>query len=231
MVPSEELNAKTRRDGNTSVTNQEEDRFTKLFQLSSSPAGGFHDRAEPPSDEARTVMGSIPRLVHLSFSPLILHIHCASLWHARPLLSAAINAGFRESGVQSLRALDDPSAGVMVAIRTAGLAFETVVGVVEGQDIRRIVDEDYLAMCAKIVNERFKWNDARRERLRAEIRRFGARQQVASSWEDEDQRKARKRREGLRRQQQKHDHAVEQDNSNDQSQDGLSDGLTALYIG
>lgn len=230
-ILSDNSHLETRLDGNTNITNQEEDRFTKLFRLSSNPAGGSQERAESPSVESRTVMGSIPRLVHLSFSPLILHIHCASLWHARPLLSAAINAGFRESGVQSLRALDDPSSGVMVAIRTAGLAFETVVGVVEGQDIRRIVNEEYLGMCAKIVNERFKWNDARRERLRAEIRRFGARQQVASSWEDEDQRKARKRREGLLRQQQQHDHAVEQANSNDQSQDGLGDGLATLDIG
>lgn len=52
----------------------------------------------------------------------------ASLHHAQPILAAAINAGFRESGVQSLKNLDDVNAFPMVAIRSAGLALESVVG-------------------------------------------------------------------------------------------------------
>ncbi|KAL9577652.1 MAG: hypothetical protein Q9203_007380, partial [Teloschistes exilis] len=58
----------------------------------------------------------------------ILHIATASLHHAAPVLKAAISAGFRESGVQSLKNLTDPNALPMVAIRSAGLAFESLIG-------------------------------------------------------------------------------------------------------
>jgi len=217
--------------------------FTKLFQLSTSPAAAPQE-TPPDSDRSEHAPTKIPRLVHLSFSPLILHIQCASLGHARPLLSAAINAGFRESGVQSLRVLNDPSSGVMVAIRTAGLAFETVVATVvegteaEGQQVQRIVSEDYLAMCVTVVNERFRWNDARRDRLRAEIQQFTHNQQSLGEWEDEDERRLRKRREGLLRQEQRQKNkqesassAVEEVNYSDQDQGVLQDGLTALDIG
>lgn len=209
---------------------QQQGYYTKLFQLSSLPAADIR-KIPSQSNSREQATPSMPRLVHLSFSPLILHIHCASLWHARPILSAAINSGFRESGVQSLRVLDEPGAGVMLAIRTAGLAFETVVGVMEGQELRRIVDEEYLAMCAKVVNERFKWNDTRRERLRVEIRRFVESQQEGSVWEDEGQRRLRKRREGLLRQQQKNDQRDKKEISYDPDQDALNDGLTTLDLG
>jgi tRNA wybutosine-synthesizing protein 3 len=227
VPPSDILEQSAQSNGDTS---QQGDYFTKLFQLSSLPGVDLQEipSQSNSSEQAPTRM---PRLVHLSFSPLILHIHCASLWHARPLLSAAINSGFRESGVQSLRVLDEPGAGVMLAIRTAGLAFETVVGVMEGQELRRIVSGEYLAMCAKVVNEKFRWNDARRERLRAEIRRFMENQQEANAWEDEDQRRVRKRREGLLRQQQKNGQRAEKEISCDRDQDELMDGFTTLDLG
>ncbi|RMZ81345.1 hypothetical protein DV738_g2142, partial [Chaetothyriales sp. CBS 135597] len=127
--------------------------------------------------EAAAVATTTPRLVHLSFSPLILHVLCASLDHARPLLAAAINAGFRESGVPSLKVLEEPEKGVMVAIRTAGLAFSTVVGDVtlgqeESKSRRVVVSEDYLRMCLGVVDERFKANEERKKRLEEEIRRI-----------------------------------------------------------
>lgn len=208
-----------------------------------------------------------PRLVHLSFSPLILHILCATLQHARPLLAAAINAGFRESGVQSLRIMDDPEHGVMVAVRTAGLAFETVVGVVgvaadndvdgdEEQPIHRIVNEDYLGLCAGVVNERFRWNTDRRERFRAELRRGMEREGLAATadpnrdsldsrpgsngWEDKDERRRRKREEGLQRQQkEKEKMAVSSSKTNNNSpshgqaesaRDELVGGLATLGL-
>ncbi|KAK5065158.1 hypothetical protein LTR84_000994 [Exophiala bonariae] len=214
---------------------REEERFTQLFGLSSSsPTASQEDfdlsktetKVEPPS--------RLPRLVHLSFSPLILHIHCATLQHARPLLAAAINAGFRESGVQSLRALDDSTSGVMLAIRTAGLAFETVVGTMEGDnELKKIVNEQYLAMCARVVNERFRWNDERRERLRVEIRRVRDQLREAAEWEDEDVRRARKRREGLERQQERKNVKTggRKDEPRNHGQDGLEDGLAGLDIG
>ena len=187
------------------------------------------------------------RLVHLSFSPLILHIHCATLHHARPLLAAAINAGFRESGVQSLRISDPAEAekGVMVAVRTAGLAFDTVVGVVveeanREEVVQRIVSEEYLTMCVGVVNERFKWNDGRRERFREELRRAMEREGLASGtaaetrgeWEDKDERRRRKRQEGLARQRINKGNIAENDNTGQQDEvDGLDGDLSTLGIG
>ncbi len=58
----------------------------------------------------------------------------ASLHHAQPIVAAAINAGFRESGVQSLKNLSDGNAFPMVAVRSAGLRVESLVGVCYDHD-------------------------------------------------------------------------------------------------
>jgi tRNA wybutosine-synthesizing protein 3 len=159
-----------------------------------------------------------PQIVHLTFSPLILHIHCATLQHAKPLLAAAINSGFRESGVQSLKILDqvevEKGTGVMVAIRTAGLNFSSVVGIAhvvdEVEQLRQVVSEEYLRLCVGVINERFWWNDERRERFRVELTRamtregfvsaYGTAENASERWEDKDDRRRRKEAEGLARQ-------------------------------
>ena len=100
----------------------------------------------------------------------------------------------------------------MVAIRTAGLSFETVIGIVkyshdsesgtEIETMEAIVSEEYLAMCFNVVNERFRWNEGRKERLRTEIREafFGRAEKLERlDWEDKEDRRRRKREEGLRR--------------------------------
>lgn len=250
--------------------------FSKLFNLAS-PSQPIRPSSTGPTAPATS--STPPRMIHLSFSPLILHIHCATLQHARPLLAAAINAGFRESGVPSLRALEDAEHGVMVAVRTAGLAFETVVGVVEdgiiddgvdgangiqrrGREVtKRVVDEEYLAMCAGVVNERFRWNAERRERFRGELRRAMRREGFSApcgdgngggdvlgsegrktgqdAWEDRDERRRRKRDEGLERQRRERIAGARRgDDGNDEDQaeadekgggqDDLDDGFTAL---
>jgi tRNA wybutosine-synthesizing protein 3 len=58
----------------------------------------------------------------------------ASLHHAQPIVAAAINAGFRESGVQSLKNLSDGNVFPMVAVRSAGLRVESLVGVCYDHD-------------------------------------------------------------------------------------------------
>lgn len=191
-------------DGFNTGTQNKHEAYTTLFKLAS-PTQAKSQTTKPASSP--TAESSAPiQLIHLIFSPLILHIQCASLAHARPLLSAAINAGFRESGVQSLRILDDPEAGVMLAVRTAGLTFETVVGCLGEQGLQRMVTEDYLAMCAEVVNQRFRWNSERKERLTKEIK-MAMQRQVAEetrihAWEDKDERRRRKREQGLLRQKQ-----------------------------
>ena len=131
----------------------------------------------------------------------------ASLAHASPILAAAINAGFRESGVQSLKNLDDPlHAYPMVAVRTSGLALESLIGyaaedahVDEGRDdIHSLVSEDYLKMLLDIANDRFQANKERMQRFEAEL--FRTRQNKSIEWEPHQSRQARKRAEGLARQ-------------------------------
>ncbi|KAL9007598.1 MAG: hypothetical protein Q9180_009617 [Flavoplaca navasiana] len=119
---------------------------------------------------------------------MILHIATASLSHAAPILSAAISAGFRESGVQSLKNLTDPNAIPLVAVRSAGLAFESVIGIVRGDSVQPLYDcasnedgrqeeeviealvgEEYLEMLVDVANERFEANSERIRRFEAAL--------------------------------------------------------------
>ncbi|OAP56928.1 hypothetical protein AYL99_09040 [Fonsecaea erecta] len=195
---------------------QEQEYFSSLFHLNDPSLSSSASQSPSHSSSCSTASPS-PQLIHLSFSPLILHIHCATLRHARPLLAAAVNAGFRESGVQSLRALDDVGHGVMVAGTTAHPEGRA------GEVVHRLVSEEYLALCAGVVNERFAANVERRERFRRELKSAMERDGLgggpgpqmteaaatgersrgtrsSSGWEDKDERRRRKRDEGLERQ-------------------------------
>ena len=135
----------------------------------------------------------------------------ASLHHAQPILAAAINAGFRESGIQSLKNLEDPNAFPMVAIRSAGLAFDSLVGVIpsrtldenEGEEVEehatKIVTEAYLELLVSVANERFKVNAERMRRFEQEL--FKRDEGIGDVWEDSVSRQERKRAEGLERRQ------------------------------
>ncbi|KAL8729106.1 MAG: hypothetical protein Q9166_004937 [cf. Caloplaca sp. 2 TL-2023] len=158
------------------------------------------------------------RYVRFAFEPMILHIATASLAHAAPIPSAAISAGFRESGVQSLKNLTDPNAVPMVAVRSAGLAFESIIGVVRessvpamssegGEDkqqqqeeevIEALVDEEYLETLVRIANERFTANTERIKRFE-ELLFGGLSKKNSNDWEDKETRQERKRAEGLKR--------------------------------
>ena len=135
----------------------------------------------------------------------------ASLHHAQPILAAAINAGFRESGIQSLKNLDDSEAFPMVAIRTAGVALESLVGLVPDriqdrkdgteteEHIIRIVSEEYVELLVNIANERFKTNAERMKRFEQDL--FKRESGLGQAWEDSKSRQERKRAEGLKQQQ------------------------------
>ncbi|MCJ1251966.1 hypothetical protein MMC30_009204 [Trapelia coarctata] len=113
------------------------------------------------------------RFVKFQFEPMILHIMAASLRHAQPVLAAAINAGFRESGVQSLKNLDDPHAFPMVAVRSSGLSLSSLVGFADDDtsdgEVRAMVSEEYLHNLLEIANERFKANKGRVARFRSHL--------------------------------------------------------------
>ncbi|KAL2007534.1 hypothetical protein VTN00DRAFT_8972 [Thermoascus crustaceus] len=165
------------------------------------------------------------RLVRFRFEPMILHIMAATLKHAQPVLTAASSAGFRESGLQSLRCLDDDNdddtSPIIVAVRSSGLSLESIVGYCDGEDgngepiIRSLVTEEYLRMLVGIANERFEVNADRVERFQTKLMELFSVPQAAQSgskgkgkgkvksrpagWEDPEARRERKRAEGLRR--------------------------------
>lgn len=92
----------------------------------------------------------------------------------------------------------------MVAVRSMGLSFESLVGVERGEDgVRRtIVSSEYLSMLVRISHERFVENSKRIERFRKALGSAfeglvaGGKKE---GWEDADARKERKRLEGLKK--------------------------------
>ena len=126
----------------------------------------------------------------------------ASLHHAQPILSAAINAGFRESGVQSLKNLNDGKAFPMIAVRSSGLALSSLIGVLTddtcGSDINCIVSEGYLQVLLELANKRFEANSERIARFRQHLSRNIEEDQPP--WEDKEERVARMKAQGLARQ-------------------------------
>ena len=150
----------------------------------------------------------------------------ASLHYAKTILAAAINSGFRESGVQSLKNLDDVNAFPMVAVRTSGLAFESLIGCCEdhddiGDSLKPLVSEDYLRMLLRIGNERFVTNRERTARFEDELSAGRGR---GSQWEDTEVRKERKRNAGLAEQ------AALQSASSDRQSNAISVEMSALHL-
>lgn len=122
-------------------------------------------------------------------------------------LTAGLSAGFRESGAVSLASTRASEVNPMVAIRSTGYSFDSIIGYQDdhGRNIA-IVDERCLQTLVAIANDRFVINAERIARFRTAL--VAAFQppacEVAGSsrpdWEDADERKRRKREEGLARQ-------------------------------
>ncbi|KAK0729707.1 methyltransferase TYW3-domain-containing protein [Lasiosphaeris hirsuta] len=139
------------------------------------------------------------RLIHFKFEPMILHVLTASLEHAQVVIQAGMEAGFRETGAVSLlgRRPED-GAMPMVAVRSMGLSFESLVGV-EGDGERYcIVSAAYLERLVRIANERFAENQKRIARFQEALTKALA-PKAANDWEDTETRRERKRQEGLKR--------------------------------
>ncbi|PNY29067.1 tRNA wybutosine-synthesizing protein 3 [Tolypocladium capitatum] len=147
------------------------------------------------------------RLIHFKFEPMILHVLTTSLTHAQLLLRCALQAGFRESGAVNLTCPSEkqPSATPIVAVRSMGLGFESLVGYeTPGGQRRRLVPAEYLQMLLSISNERFVENAKRIARFRAAFRDAvrelePRRNPDGGEWEDAAARRERMRAEGLRR--------------------------------
>ncbi|KAJ4410546.1 hypothetical protein N0V91_002033 [Didymella pomorum] len=148
------------------------------------------------------------RFVHLKFEPMILHILSATHDDAQRVLNAGMGAGYRESGAVSLGPSKSGEANPVVAIRSTGYSFDSIVGYQDetGRNIS-LMNEAHLRTLVCIANERFKINEERIARFRTQLlesykpvptQRSG---NSKPDWEDADVRKQRKRAEGLARQQ------------------------------
>lgn len=151
----------------------------------------------------------------------------ATLKHAQPVLAAATAAGFRESGLQSLKNLDDADAFPIVAVRSSGLSLESIIGIREGHDdgdiARSLVSEEYLQMLVSIANERFKTNAERVERFSAKLIEQCLPPKKPLGWEDPAVRRARMRMEGLQRKKEMEDmnHARDEKSNGDENEEYL----------
>ncbi|GAB0137844.1 hypothetical protein EsDP_00006097 [Epichloe bromicola] len=145
------------------------------------------------------------RLIHFKFEPMILHVLAASPTHAQVLLQSALQAGFRESGALNITTQADCTATPIVAVRSTGLSFESLIGYeVDGIQCS-LVQETHLRMLMDIANERFSENAKRIARFREafwemvlEPRRVRLNPE-GKQWENVATRRERMREEGLAR--------------------------------
>ncbi|KAG5952162.1 hypothetical protein E4U58_000910 [Claviceps cyperi] len=163
--------------------------------------------AEGEETETEEETGEGRRLIHFKFEPMILHILTASPSHAQALLQAALQAGFRESGALNIIPQADSSTTPMVAVRSMGLSFESLIGFESSRSGARhaLVTASHLRLLMGIARERFAENSKRIERFRCAFasRVLESREKRTNSdgreWEDVAARRERMKEEGLRR--------------------------------
>ncbi|KAF2466002.1 uncharacterized protein BDR25DRAFT_294644 [Lindgomyces ingoldianus] len=171
-----------------------------------------------PSNENERAPSIDCSFIHLKFEPMILHILAASMVDSHRVLTAAIGAGFRESGAMSLGSSKSGERNPMVAVRSTGYSFDSIIGYQNDLgDSIAMVDEVYLRTLVDIANDRFSVNSQRIDRFRSSLlRQFNQREAVdvtvlstlpktvKADWEQSEARRQRKRAEGLNRQQALH---------------------------
>ncbi|PPJ55774.1 hypothetical protein CBER1_01565 [Cercospora berteroae] len=165
--------------------------YGALFELFSLPK---EDKRSFPSADENV------RFVHFKFEPMILHILTSSLAHAQHCHSAAMSAGFRESGIVGVTG---PEPTPHVAIRTQGLALESIIAYQDSAGaIWPMVPELYLLTLLNLANQRFVANAERKERFARNLlqpKGKDHRKGNAGEWEPANVRRERKRAEGLKR--------------------------------
>lgn len=120
-----------------------------------------------------------------------------------------MHAGFRESGAVSLTPSGDQSqsATPMVAVRSMGLGFESLIGYAEDDGDAKclMVPPEYLDVLMRIGNERFVENAKRIARFELAFSEairgpLPKKNPEGGDWEDPVARRERMKAEGLRRQ-------------------------------
>lgn len=150
-------------------------------------------------------------------------------------MSAALQAGFRESGALNLVSSGTEPATPMVAVRSMGLALESLIGYhFDGKELCMVSPTD-LQLLVEISNERFNENEKRISRFRTLLNQLSlgdAKEECkkgenGEAWEDPIVRRERKKAEGLlRRQQLKDSEEREQSWKEDMSSIGFLERKT-----
>mmetsp|Transcript_53141 Transcript_53141/g.94838 ORF Transcript_53141/g.94838 Transcript_53141/m.94838 type:complete len:342 (-) Transcript_53141:1226-2251(-) len=99
--------------------------------------------------EAVTPLPEGPGMVLFKFEPFILHVQCRSLSVAQAILTAAVGAGYRNSGLMA-------GSKMMVAVRSS-LHLDVPIAT-EGQ---LLVDTQYLSLLTDLTNRKFEENAQR----------------------------------------------------------------------
>lgn len=160
----------------------------------------------------------------------------ASPSHAQLLLRCALEAGFRESGAINISQHSDDSPTPLVAVRSMGLGFESLIGQVHDERRIRLVSPEYLHMLMGIATERFVENAKRIDRFRTAFQQAFVNQPVAQTrrnqdgeeWEDAAARRERKRAEGLRRKAELEERKGNTPSSNDPPSDPIDQASIGL---
>lgn len=133
------------------------------------------------------------RSILFKFEPLILHVKCRSLEDATKLYTCAMNCGFRESGIGS---------NYNVAIRIS-IKLDIPIGYENDQEeLVSFVSEEYLDYVTKLSIERFQENFKKLNQLYNSVEiliKSSGKDKVVK--ESKEERRQRKIREGLQRQQ------------------------------
>jgi tRNA wybutosine-synthesizing protein 3 len=139
------------------------------------------------------------------------HVLCRDISAASRLLHIAVSCGYRESGF-SISALGSPQEKVLVAIRTNAIRAEIPLASYdqEASEIRPFgLTCEYLVNLISIMNEKFAENNSRKQRLQDYLRPLFGTQEIKSLNETKEERRNRKRLEGLRTQAAKKDNQTE----------------------
>ncbi|EGO51738.1 hypothetical protein NEUTE1DRAFT_125395 [Neurospora tetrasperma FGSC 2508] len=138
--------------------------------------------------------------------------------HLPQQLSSSSSASSSPSSSTTPTPTESVTPNPIVAIRSMGLSFESLIGVQHGSQRQSLVSPEYLSLLVKIANERFEENKKRIARFQEALRlafgegataggvegqkkkkKSGDGESGNAEWEDAEARKQRKREEGLAR--------------------------------
>ncbi|GBB85122.1 hypothetical protein RclHR1_01170006 [Rhizophagus clarus] len=148
------------------------------------------------------------RIVYFKFEPMILHVEARTLDAAKNLLTSAIDTGYRESGLLTTAKRH------MVVIRSS-LKLDAPIARLDSTShkLYLFVDLSYLHLLTTLSNQKFDENSRKMRELYKKLEDHlftgigsgedgitRCAKEIGKTWENKEERRERKRREGLARQ-------------------------------